>query len=217
MTDEERFRVFLASMEPDLPEQLRELEQACKRDNVPLIRPQMQSLLRVLTAQIRPRRILEIGTGAGFSALFMYSCAGDSPEIVTIESDPSRAQKARENFDRSGCPDRFRLLEGDASRVLPALDGSFDLIFMDAAKGQYIHWLPDMRRLMHTGSVLVSDNVLQEGRLLESRYMVERRDRTIYRRMREYLHALTHDPGLATTILPIADGAALSVRLEEKT
>ena len=216
MIPEERFRVFLASMEPDLPADLRELEQECKRDGVPLIRPQMQSLLRVLTAQIRPRRILEIGTGVGFSALFMYRCAGTDPEILTIESQADRAVEARENFARFGCQDRIRLLEGDASRVLPALSGSFDLIFMDAAKGQYIHWLPDMRRLMHTGSVLVSDNVLQEGRLLESRYMVERRDRTIYRRMREYLHALTHDPGLTTTILPIADGAALSVRLEEK-
>ena len=217
MISQERFEVFAASMEPDLPADLSELEQACIREGVPLIRPRMQSLLRVLIAQIRPRRILEIGTGAGFSALFMCSCAGKDLELVTVESSADRARSARESFARFGCQDRIRLLEGDASRVLPVLDGCFDLIFMDAAKGQYIHWLPDMRRLMHAGSVLVSDNVLQEGRLLESRYMVERRDRTIYRRMREYLHALTHDAGLATTILPIADGAALSVRLEERT
>ena len=216
MIREERFRVFLSSMEPDLPPFLDRLEQDCVREGIPIIRPQMRSLLRVLLPLAGPSRILEIGTAVGFSALFMCRYCSTLRELVTIEADPVRADTARSHIRSAGCQDRIRVVEGDASRVLPLLQDSFDLILTDAAKGQYIHWLPDMRRLMRTGSVLVSDNVLQEGRLLEPRCLVERRDRTIYGRMRDYLWQLSHDPELATTILPIGDGVALSVKVSGK-
>ena len=109
-----------------------------------------------------------------------------------------------------------RILEGDAGEILKNLTGTFDMIFMDAAKGQYIHWLPDVLRLMKEGSVLVSDNVLQEGDIIESHYLVERRNRTIYKRMREYLWQLTHSPVLRTSVLPLGDGAAVSVKTGEQ-
>ena len=137
--------------------------------------------------------------------------------MVTIEHDAGRAERARENFRRAGRSGQIRLLEGDAGILLPELSGEFDLIFMDAAKGQYIHWLPDILRLLAPGGVLLSDNVLQEGDLIESRYLVERRNRTIYKRMREYLYTLTHDPALSTSVLPLGDGAALTVKLTENT
>ena len=106
-------------------------------------------------------------------------------------------------------------MEGDATKILAGLSGSYDLIFMDAAKGQYIHWLPDVIRLLKKGGVLLSDNVLQDGNLIESHYIVERRDRTIYKRMREYLYQLKHDPLLETSILPLGDGVTVSVKKEE--
>ena len=111
--------------------------------------------------------------------------------------------------------DRIRLIEGDASQVLTRLEGPFDMIFMDAAKGQYIHFLPDVLRLLSTGGLLISDNILQDGQLVESRYGVTRRNRTIHARMREYLHALKHTDRLQTTILTVGDGMSLSVKLED--
>jgi predicted O-methyltransferase YrrM len=107
-------------------------------------------------------------------------------------------------------------LEGDAADWLSKLTGTFDLIFMDAAKGQYIHFLPDVVRLLGEGGVLISDNVLQDGEVLDSRYVVERRNRTIHSRMREYLYTLKNHQGLETSIIPLGDGIALSVKVNEK-
>ena len=120
--------------------------------------------------------------------------------------------RAFRHFDEAGLSDRITLLEGDAGEILKKLDGSFDFIFMDAAKGQYIHWLPDILRLLSTGGVLFSDNVLQDGDIIESRFAVERRNRTIHARMREYLYTLTHMPEFQTSVVPIGDGVALSVK-----
>ena len=104
------------------------------------------------------------------------------------------------------------MLEGDAKEILPTLSGSYDLIFMDAAKGQYPFFLEEALRVLVPGGVLVTDNVLQDGDVIESRFAVERRNRTIHKRMREYLHTLTHDERLVTAILPTGDGVAVSVK-----
>ena len=112
----------------------------------------------------------------------------------------------------AGLEDKIKILEGDAADILPTLEGPYDVIFMDAAKGQYIHWLPDILRLLSANGVLFSDNVLQDGDIIESRYAVERRNRTIHARMREYLYTLTHMPELQTSVVPIGDGVALSVK-----
>ena len=110
---------------------------------------------------------------------------------------------------------RQALLEGDAADVLKTLNEPFDLIFMDAAKGQYIHFMPDILRLLKTGGTLVSDNVLQDGDIVESHYAVTRRNRTIYKRMREYLYELTHREDLVTAVLPVGDGITVSTKVEE--
>ena len=132
-------------------------------------------------------------------------------EIITIERDEDRAAEARLNFDRFGA-ERITLLEGDAAQILPEVTGTFDLIFMDAAKGQYIRFLPEVIRLLKEGGVLLSDNVLKEGEILESKFSVTRRNRTIHKRMREYLAAVSEDRRLRTILLETGDGAALSVR-----
>lgn len=120
---------------------------------------------------------------------------------------------ARENFRRYGRENRITLLEGDATEILKELDGSYDMIFMDAAKGQYIHFLSEVLRLLAPGGILISDNVLQDGDIIESRFAVTRRNRTIHARMREYLYVLTHTAGLKTVILPVGDGVALTTQL----
>lgn len=213
MTDE-RMLTFIHSFDRENPDYLNELEQYSLKTNVPIIRPQMQSLLRLLITWGKPMRILEVGTAIGFSALLMREYAPKGCHITTIEKYEKRIPIAKENFIKYGKENDITLLEGDAMEILSTLsdDGAYDLIFMDAAKGQYIHFLPDILRLLAPNGILVSDNILQEGELIESKYAVTRRNRTIHNRMREYLYALTHNDELETMILPIADGVTLSVR-----
>ena len=176
----------------------------------------MQSFLKTLLAIHRPKRILEVGTAVGFSAILMAQNTDADCEITTIEKYEKRIPQARKNFAASGMEGRITLIEGDALEVMKELSGTYDMIFMDAAKGQYIHFLPEALRLLRTGGVLVSDNVLQDGDIIESHYAVERRNRTIYKRMREYLYVLKHTEGLLTSILPVGDGAAVTVKQAEE-
>ena len=173
----------------------------------------MQSLLKLLLALKQPKRILEVGTAIGFSALLMSEYGPKDCSITTIEKYEKRIPLAKENFKKAGKEGQITLLEGDAAEILKELDGSFDFIFMDAAKGQYIHFLPDILRLMPKGGLLISDNVLQDGDVMESRFAVTRRNRTIHARMRDYLYELKHNEQLCTDILPVGDGVTISVKL----
>lgn len=204
--------VFLHSLEEGNSGILSAIEQEARAECVPMIRGETQSLLRLLLAMKRPRKILEVGTAVGFSAIFMATHDPVPCQVTTIENDGRMAASARRNFERAGMEGCIQLLEGDAMELLPGLSGSYDFIFMDAAKGQYIRFLPEILRLLAFGGTLVSDNVLQGGDILESRFAVARRDRTIHKRMREYLYALTHHPVLTTAVLPISDGVAVSER-----
>nr|WP_275891399.1 O-methyltransferase [Ruminococcus sp. OA3] len=199
---------------------LETLERQARRDHVPVIRREMQSFLKVLLALKRPARILEVGTAVGFSALLMCEYNPERCHITTIENYEKRIPLARENFRRAGRENCITLIQGDAAEILETLNGPFDFIFMDAAKGQYLHFLPQILRLMAPEALLVSDNVLQDGDIIESRFAVERRNRTIHRRMREYLYALKHREELVTSVLPLGDGVTVSVRKgteDEKT
>lgn len=214
MIVDERMRTYINSLDMGNTPFLEEMEQYALEHHVPIIRKEMQSFMKVLLAVQRPERILEVGTAIGFSTLLMCEYGLENLQMVTIENYEKRIPIAKENFRKAGRENQITLLEGDAGEILKTLEGTFDLIFMDAAKGQYINWLPDVLRLMHPGSILVSDNVLQEGDLIESRYLVERRNRTIYKRMREYLYELKHHPHLITTIIPLGDGVTVSVKQE---
>lgn len=216
MIERERMVSFIHSLDTGNTGILEKIENEAKLAHVPIIRQETQSLLRLLLAMKQPKRILEVGTAVGFSAIFM-SCYNPAPcEIVTIENYEKRIPIARENFVRAGKSHSIRLLAGDATELLPTLEEPFDFIFMDAAKGQYIHFLPEVLRLLGEDGTLVSDNVLQDGDILESRYAVTRRNRTIHKRMREYLYQLTHHPQLTTSVLPIGDGVTVSCRLGAK-
>ncbi len=214
MIIDERLVTFINSFDKGNSEFLDELEQEAKRDYVPIIRKDMQNLLRFLLRFKRPVKILEVGTAVGFSALLMAENTAEECQITTIENYEKRIPIARENFKKAGMENRITLLEGDATEILKELDGSYDFIFMDAAKGQYLNFLPDLLRLLAEDGMLVSDNVLQDGDLMESRYAVTRRNRTIHSRMRDYLYELKNNPLLETVILPVGDGVTVSVRIE---
>ncbi len=212
MIADERMVSFLHSLEEGNTGILCELEQEALASYVPIIRRETQSLLRLLMAMKQPARILEVGCAVGFSAILMAEANPAACRIVTIENYEKRIPIARENFKRAGRAEQIELLFGDAMELLPTISGSFDFIFLDAAKGQYLAFLPQLLRLLGPKGVLVSDNVLQEGEILESRFAVTRRNRTIHKRMREYLYQLTHHKELATSVLPIGDGVTVSVR-----
>mgnify|MGYP001714991689 FL=1 len=205
----------MSSLYPDLAADLAAVEKRALADHVPVIRRDTQQYLRALLALRRPGEILEVGTAVGFSASFMATYNPVSCRITTIENYQPRISVARENFRRMGLEEEITLLEGDARDVLPGLKGPYDLIFMDAAKGQYINYWPQLIRLSGPGSVIVTDNVLQEGDIIESHFAVTRRNRTIHKRMREYLWELTHDGRFVTDILNVGDGLSVSVRVKQ--
>lgn len=212
MITDERMSAFIDSLDSGNTPFLNEIEREAKETNVPIIRTQTQSLIKFLLAMHKPMSILEVGCAIGFSALLMGEYAPEGCRITTIEKYEKRIPIARENFRRAGREESIMLLEGDAADILKELKGTYDLIFMDAAKGQYIHFMPEVLRLLSAGGILVSDNVLQDGDVIESRFAVTRRNRTIHSRMREYLYELTHHPDLQTVILPVGDGVTVSLK-----
>ena len=214
MIVDERLVTYINSLDKENTTVLDEIEKEALDTYVPIIRKEMQSFLRLLLAMQKPMRILEVGTAVGFSAILMAEYGPKDCKIITIENYDKRIPIAKENFKRAGKAEQITLLEGDATEILPTIEEPFDLIFMDAAKGQYINFMPDVLRLLKKDGVLVSDNVLQDGDIIESHYIVERRNRTIYKRMREYLYELTHSDELVTSVLPVGDGITVSVRVK---
>lgn len=211
----ERLVTYINSLDTGNTGILDEIEREALDSMVPVIRKEMQGFLKLLLAMKRPKRILEVGTAVGFSALLMAEYTPGQCEIVTIENYEKRIPIAQENFRRAGREKQITLLEGEATEILKTLEEPFDFIFMDAAKGQYIKFLPNVLRLLKTGGTLVSDNVLQDGDILESHFVVPRRNRTIHRRMREYLYELTHRSDLVTAVLPVGDGITVSEKVKE--
>ena len=212
MIVEQRIRDYLHSLEPDQGDLLEEISRKAIRDEVPIIKKETGALLKTMVAAKRPRAILEVGTAVGYSALLMAGVMPAECTITTIEKYEPRIPVAKANFKRAGEESRITLLEGDAEKILKELEGPYDFIFVDAAKAQYIHYFPELMRLLEQDGYLVSDNVLQDGDLIQSRFAVERRNRTIHARMREYLYELTHNQELTTSILPVGDGVAVSVK-----
>ena len=213
--EQQRIEIFLEKYRQQPPSYLVKLEQDALVADVPIIRRGTRDMLRYLLKTARPARVLEVGTAVGYSALYMKECLPETSHITTIEKVEMRLVEARKNlasYDKRG---QITLLEGEAAELLHQLaeDGQqFDFIFMDAAKGQYLNFLPDVRQLLAKGGTLVSDNIFHDGDVLESRYAVTRRDRTIHGRMREYLQVLMEIKEWETICLPLGDGMTISNR-----
>ncbi len=213
MADRERMNDFIRSFDVDRDsDALREIRAEALRDHVPIIRKGTEELIRILLEMHKPERILEVGAAIGFSSVFMGEHTGEHTHITTIENYPPRIERAKININKALMQDKITLLEGDAAEILRELNGSYDFIFMDAAKGQYLHFLDEVLRLLEPGGILISDNVLQDGDIFESRYGIKRRNHTIHKRMREYLYVLTHHDHLETVILETGDGMTISVK-----
>ena len=212
----ERIVSYINSLNADNEGVLPEIENEAKAAGVPVIRKEMENFLKVMLAVKKPAGILEVGAAVGYSSILMSMNVDSDCHITTIENYDIRIEQARHNIARAGKESQITLLEGDAMNILKDLPSQeYDFVFMDAAKAQYINFLPEVLRVMKTSAVLISDNVLQEGSIAESRYAVTRRDRTIHARMREYMYELTHMNELITSIVPIGDGITMSVKRME--
>jgi len=220
MITDERIVAYINSLDQGNSLFLNEIEEEAVRTRIPIIRREMQNLLKLLLAMNQPQNILEVGTAIGFSALLMSEYAPKDCRITTIEKYEKRIPIAKSNFAKAKKEDVITLLEGDATDILQQLVAKqlnsdvvgYDFIFMDAAKGQYLNFLPDVLRLLNSGGLLVTDNVLQDGDIIESRFAITRRNRTIHARMRDYLYELMHHELLTTSILPVGDGVTVSVK-----
>jgi predicted O-methyltransferase YrrM len=218
MIVDERITAYINSLETELPGELAKLEKEALAEHVPIIKKETQGVLKFLLRLQQPKRILEVGTAIGFSALFMSEYTGGDCRITTIEKVAMRLVEAEKNLADPRFPNRHKIIlrKGEALEVLKTLaeeKESYDFIFLDAAKAQYMSFLPELMKLLDTRGMLVTDNVLQDGTVINSRYSITRRDRTIHSRMREYLYTITHMEELDTVILPVGDGIALSHRL----
>lgn len=214
MIVDERYVSYMNSLNTGNTALLQEIEKEAIVSCVPIIRTEMQQFLKTMLQMNKPSAILEVGTAVGFSSILMAQYNPVPCKIVTIENYDKRIPVATENIKRAGLQDVIELIHADAAEVLKQLDEPFDFIFMDAAKGQYIHFLPEIKRLLKPSGVLISDNVLQDGDIIKSRFAVTRRNRTIHKRMRDYLYEITHDEELETSIIPLGDGVTLSVKKE---
>lgn len=215
MVEHERFESFLESIPDRLPEHIIRLEIDNIRENIPIIRKGSQRIIRFMLEMKKPVDILEVGTATGFSAIFMLEFLSKNAKITTIEKMEERAAKAEENFKKFDKNKQITFIKGGATDILTQLVSkghTYDFIFMDAAKGQYINFFADVKKLLKCGGMLITDNMLQEGRLLDSRYTVVRRDRTIHSRMREYVNVLLTDKEFETMLLESGDGMAVSIK-----
>lgn len=232
----ENIVAYINSLEGDLPEHIVSIMKEALADEVPIIRRETMTLIKYLLKSHQPMHVLEVGAAVGFSSILMSEYLPEGASIITIERMEERIQKAKENIDKCKKQEVITLLEGDATEILEDLvngntshldisllsrdnkqseasySEKFDFIFMDAAKGQYMNFFPNIMKLLKPGGILLTDNVLFDGAVAKSRYGVIRRDRTIHTRMREYLHTLTHMDELNTVVLPVGDGVTISTK-----
>lgn len=212
MITDERLASFINSFSVDIDGVVTAIRKEAEENGIPIIRREAGEFIKMILLMNRPQKILEIGAAVGFSAIFMSRFLEEDAHITTIENYPPRIEQAKKNIARAGAGSKITLIEGDALEILPGLDERYDMVFMDAAKGQYGSFFDESIEKLKVGGILLCDNVLQDGDVLESRFAVTRRNRTIHTRMREYLYRLTHDDRLETGIFNIGDGMSLSIK-----
>lgn len=205
---------YIRNLIPERSGNIKRMEDYAIENNVPIIHPEVAQFLRVLIKSHGVKRILEVGTAIGYSASVMAEAAGEGCSIVTIERDDKAYETAIENIKSMGFENNIKVIKGDALEELEKINESFDLIFLDAAKGHYDHFLPLCIGNLKINGLLVSDNVLFRG-MVASNELLIRRKITIVKRMRKYLEHISNMPELETVVLPIGDGIALSTKLQE--
>ncbi len=206
---------YIRVLQPPYEGVLNDIQEEAIDADVPIVPHEVARFLTVMLTIKKPKKILEIGTAVGFSASLMSQYLEDGGHITTIDRFDLMLNEAKTNIKRMGIEDKVTILEGDANDILPTLDEKYDVIFMDAGKGQYMNFLPHCLKLLEVGGILIADDILQSGYIAKSRYAIERRQRTIHKRLRNFLWEITHNPILETCLLPVGDGVALCCKTAE--
>ena len=206
---------YLRLIQPKYDGVLGEIQEEAQEKQVPIIPHEVARFLSTILSIKRPKEVLEIGTAVGFSAGLICRYLQPDGHVTTIDRYEVMLKDARENIKRMNLEETINLIEDDAANVLPGLKGPYDVVFLDAAKGQYAQFLPHILRLMPIGGILIADDVLQSGDIAKSRYSVPRRQRTIHKRMRNFLWDISHLDCLESSIIPIGDGVVLCHKIKE--
>ena len=177
-------------------------------DKVPIIMDDTLEVIAKILGEIKPTKILEIGTAVGYSAICFSEYLQEDGKIDTIERDIERVKKARENIKKAEVEEKINIYEGDAVEILPTLDDKYDVVFIDAAKGKYPFFLSQALRMIKPGGVIIADNVLYKGYVMSD--YNKHKQRTAVRNLREYIAEITNNENLETEILEVGDGLAIS-------
>ncbi|NLD16165.1 MAG: O-methyltransferase [Tissierellia bacterium] len=193
-------------------ELLERLEREAHENHVPIVTPEVAQFLRFFVALKKPKNLLEIGTAIGYSGITMLKASSQTEKLTTIEIRENTATKAMENFKMAGLEDKVEIIVGDGREVLESLEGSFDFVFIDAAKGHYHEYFEEAMRLLAPHGVIICDNVLYKG-MVAKKELVERRKKTIVKRLREFTKYVMNLENYESTLIPMGDGLLVSVRL----
>ncbi|EDS77254.1 O-methyltransferase [Clostridium massiliodielmoense] len=190
---------------------LKELQEFAIKEKVPIVQEEVANFLKFMIISNRPKKILELGTAIGYSSILMNIAANGQCEITTIERDEKMIDIAKNNIKKYGFDNKINILQGDCLEILPSIEDEFDLIFMDAGKGHYNHFLPHCMRMLKKDGMIIADNVLFRG-MVATNELVKRRKITIVKRMRSYLEMVSSDKNLITSVIPMGDGIAITTR-----
>lgn len=202
---------YIRDLIPEFDDKYKELENFARINKVPIAQKETAKFLEFMVNMKKPLKILELGTAIGYSAILMYYSSGTNPSITTIERDENMIKCARKNFEKYNLQDKITVIDGECLDILEKLEESYDLIFMDAGKGHYNHFLPHCLRLLKNDGIIIADNVLFRG-MVASNDLVKRRKITIVKRMREYLELVSKNKELITSVIPMGDGIAVTKR-----
>lgn len=202
---------YIRQLIPEHNGVLRDMECYAKENSVPIVQKETAKFLELMVNIKKPKKILELGTAIGYSAVLMYLTSDKDCEITTVERDAEMIERAKSNIEKYGFQNNIKILEGDCLEVLENLNDSYDMIFMDAGKGHYNHFLPHCLRLLKQDGIIVADNVLFRG-MVASKDLIKRRKITIVKRMKSYLDMVSNDEDLITSVLPMGDGIAVTTR-----
>lgn len=202
---------YIRSLISQNNEILEEMSAYARENSVPIIQKEVGKFLELMISIKKPLKILELGTAIGYSAILMHVSSNRGSSIITIERNNEMVSIARDNIEKYGFKDKIEVLEGDCLEILEKLNDKYDLIFMDAGKGHYNHFLPHCLRLLDKHGVIIADNVLFKG-MVASRELLKRRKITIVKRMKTYLEMVSSDEDLITSVIPMGDGIAVTTR-----
>ena len=190
--------------------ELEKIKQKALEKHIPIIMDDTLEVVSDLLRKINPKKILEIGTAVGYSAMCFSAYLQEDGWIDTIERDEERVQEAKENIEKVGVADKIHIWKGDATQILPTMQENYDMVFIDAAKGKYPFFLKEALRMLSTNGIIVADNVLYKGYVMGD--YNKHKQRTAVRNLREYLGEVTQNPNLETKVLEVGDGLAITKR-----